>query len=262
MRSLFRTLVVAIATLVLTAGPSRAGTILYFSDGTLGTDRMAQALASPAVTGQHTVTTSPSLAAFTAAVATGNFDLVIFFEQNSNGAAYDAAWAAVAAHIAGGGLAIGDDWTRSNTHAAAFNTTFTNVNNQTGVTVTDPLLLTGITNPVDLFNPGWGAFSTGLTADAPATSAATFANGNSAIVFNKTNGTIFNGFLSDTFVNGPEGQRLYTNQINAIFGLAPSGGGSGSAATPEPTTLVAFGLMGAAGFGYVRRRLKGMPVVA
>lgn len=30
--------------------------------------------------------------------------------------------------------------------------------------------------------------------------------------------------------------------------------------TPEPATLAVFGLMGAAGFGYVRRRLKGAPV--
>ncbi len=33
-----------------------------------------------------------------------------------------------------------------------------------------------------------------------------------------------------------------------------------SAAVPEPATLAVFGLMGAAGFGYVRRRLKGAPV--
>ena len=36
----------------------------------------------------------------------------------------------------------------------------------------------------------------------------------------------------------------------------------GNAAVPEPTTLAVFGLMGAAGFGYIRRRLKGAPVAA
>ncbi len=35
-----------------------------------------------------------------------------------------------------------------------------------------------------------------------------------------------------------------------------------TSAVPEPTTLAVFGLMGAAGFGYVRRRLKGAPVAA
>lgn len=54
---------------------------------------------------------------------------------------------------------------------------------------------------------------------------------------------------------GPTGLRVQgiTGTAEPITGVAP---------VPEPATLAAFGLMGAAGFGYVRRRMKGAPVVA
>jgi hypothetical protein len=219
-------------------GTANAAAILYFKDLSVGTDRMASALT--AVSGTHTVTTAASLAAFTTSLSGGGFDLAIFFQQNSSGAAYEAAWAAIDAHIAGGGAAIGADWTRTATHADGFDTGFTGNVNDPAVTVTAASLLPGIANPVSLTNPGWGVFSTGLT---PGPCAATFGDGECAIVFGNGGRTIFNGFLNDTFADGAEGTQLYINEITALL------------AVPEPGTLalVALALLGFGAAGGVRR---------
>jgi hypothetical protein len=181
-------------------GSANAAQILYFSDLSVGTDRMAQALV--AVGGSHTITTAPNLASFTASLGGGGFNLGIFFQQNSSGGLYDSAWTALATHVAGGGAAIGADWSRNDSHASPFGTSFTGNVNQTAVTMTDSNLLAGITNPVDLFSPGWVVFSTGLV---PGTCGATFGNGECAIILGNGGRTIFNGFLNDTFVDGAEG---------------------------------------------------------
>jgi hypothetical protein len=203
---------------------------------------MAQALVG--VSGTHTVTTSPSLDAFTTSLLSSAFDLAIFFEQYSGGPLYDAAWTAMAAHIAGGGAAIGADWTSTGAHAAAFNTGFITNTNNTAFTVIETDLLLGITNPVSLLNPGWGIFSNALTPLAGGTCAATFSNGACAIVVGNNSRTKFNGFLDDTFVHGPEGVALYVNEINEVLGV------------PEPGTLslAVLALAGLAMGGRRRRR--------
>jgi hypothetical protein len=220
------------------APPARAGTILYFTDFVISDDRMAEALA--ALSGTHTVTPATSALDFAAKIATGDYDLGILFEHASTGPEFDAAFAALAAHIASGGLAIADDWSMDPTHAAAFETGFTGVVNETEFTVTDPALAVGLINPVELADPGWGVFSTGLTG-APA---ALFPSLSAAIVIGNDGRTIFNGFLSDTFADGAEGTRLYTNEIESVF----------AAEVPEPATIGLFvaGLLLAA-----RRRCAG-----
>lgn len=225
------------------AQPSRAGDILYYNDFSLGTDQMSLALS--ALAGTHTTTLASDPTDFATQIATGNFDMGIFFQQNSSGGDYDAAWAALATHIGNGGYAIGADWTQNNTHMAAFGASFGGTSNLNQFTITDPALLAGVGNPVDLTNPGWGVFSGDLNAIGSGASGADFTGGLSAIVIGNGGNTYFNGFLSDTFTTGSQGVQLYINEINAAF-----------AAVPEPTTMALLGMASVGGAGWLRLRRK------
>lgn len=229
--------------LVGTVERASASSILYFNDATIGTDRMAEALT--AVAGTHSVTTAASVANFTTLLTGGGFDLAIFFQQNfPTDLNYDAAFAALGAHLSGGGSAIATDWTLTNTHAAPFGATFTGGTNHTSLTVTDPTLLAGIGNPVNLVNPGWGVFSMDLSGSA---AAAWIGDPDAAIVIASGGRSIFNGFLSDTFVDGAEGRQLYINEINLALGAI-----EGPVPVPEPATL--FLLAAGAAVALYRRR--------
>jgi hypothetical protein len=238
--------VACVAMLVATAGQVQAGMILYYNDFSISTDRMSEALVG--LSGTHTTTTATSLSDFTTRIATGDYELVIFFQQNSSGSDYDAAFAALATHISQGGLAIATDWTGDATHSAAFQTDFTGGVNQTSFTVLDPALGTGLANPVTLTNPGWGVFSTDLSASG-GTVAAQFANSTGAVVVGNGGRTIWNGFTNDSFINGSDGVQLYTNEINSVFAAPP--------AVPEPSSLALFGIGACvAGLGSARRRRR------
>ena len=94
--------------------------------------------------------------------------------------------------------------------------------------MTDPGLAAGLSNPVNLINPGWGVFATDMNGSA----AAVFPNLAAAIVSGNGGRTLFNGFLSDTFSDGAEGTQLYINEIGAVLGTP----------VPEPASLLLFGL--------------------
>jgi hypothetical protein len=238
--------IVLAAALLLTIGARRAdaASILFFEDFTVGTSSM-----TPALVG-HTVTTAADPGNFATLLGGGGFDLAIFLQQNSSGSGYDNAFAAIATFLSGGGRAIAADWTRNNAHAAAFGANFAGNVNESTVTVTSAGLLSGVTNPVDLFNPGWGTFSTGLTAGGGAICGATFSSGECAVVIGLGGRAILNGFLSDTFVDSAEGTALFTNEINMALGIEGPG-----PTVPEPATLLLLGT-GLAALAVRARRRK------
>ncbi len=239
----------ALALLAVVAVPASAQNILYYNDYNVGTDSMGAALAGLPV--MYAVTTATSTGDFVTQLTGGGYDLAIFFEQNSSGSGYDAAFAALATFIGGGGAAIADDWTTWDpTHPAVFGAAYTGNTNDGTMTVTDASLAAGVSNPVSLYNPGWGVFSTGLNGG---TSAAVFVgSGESAIVIGNGGKTIFNGFLSDTFVDTATGVQLYTNEINLVLGDWVPGGPD----VPEPGALAMLAGMGLAGLGFVLRRSR------
>ena len=61
-------------------GMASAGSILYFNDYNVGTDRMAEALTGLSVT--YDINTVISSADFATEIATGNYDLGILMIQN------------------------------------------------------------------------------------------------------------------------------------------------------------------------------------
>jgi hypothetical protein len=224
MRRAIQLAMACVALLPAIAGQVQAGLIVYYNDYSIGTDSMGQALVS--LNGTHTTTNATSISDFTTKIATGDYDLGIFFLQNGSGVEVSNAFAALATHISQGGLAIATDWTRNATHSSAFQTGFIGGVNQTSFTVLDPALGTGLTNPVTLTNRGWATFSTDLSASG-GTVAARFANSTGAVVVGNGGRTIWNGFLSDTFINVSDGVQLYTNEINSVFASQPP------AAVPE-----------------------------
>ncbi len=164
----------------------------------------------------YTATVATSWSDFITKLGANNYGLAVAFNQN---------WpwdptiktnllAAFNTYLASGGSIVFTDWTYDNDFGALFETQFTGNNNQTQMTL-DPSILTGLTNPVTLVNPGWGVFSTGLTAIGGGVSLGTFLSGEDCIVRGNGGKTIVLGYLSDT-PPAADRQQLFMNLFNEV----------------------------------------------
>jgi hypothetical protein len=210
---------------ILPGGHAQPGKILYFVDGTNGTDEMAAALV--ALSPPNTVVTATSPTDFASKIAAGGFDLGIFSAQINYGPDYTAALNALGAFVTGGGKAIVNSWaTFAGFDLTQFGGTPTGDINGPATKVIG--FNTAIANPIAVTNttPGYPGFSTGLSLD-PTTGTAVAGefldpgngsgtNGEAAVVIGNSGRSIINGFLNDTA--GAQGEQLYENEINALLG--------------------------------------------
>lgn len=223
------------------AGSLSAASILYWADYSYSSNSMAGALAD--LTGTHTITTATGDTDFTTLLSGGGFDLAILAHQNYWSSSYTSD-EALAAFVLGGGRAIFQSWDLDSSTLVPYEAAFTGATNETSATVTNAALSAGLSsNPLSLFNPGYGIFSTGLSGTG--TSAATFGNGDTAIMVGNGGRSIVNGFLIDSIADYDDGKQLYKNEIGYVLG-------DGAPATPDAGSSLLLLAIGSGAIALVR----------
>ena len=184
--------------------------VLYYVDYNFGNDPFGQAFTALGIT----PTVASSYSDFESDLSSGSWDLVVLLNQGYE----DSTWETpLVNYVDGGGHAIVASWTHPQNVAAAFGATYTGNNDQSPITqtVSSPIW-NGVSNPFDLFNPGWGTWSTGLQATT-GQSIGTFPNGDGGIVVGNGGRTILNGFLENTATDPAQGLQLAENEIAATL---------------------------------------------
>lgn len=186
-----------------------AADALFYTTGTNADDFIVPALTSQG----FIVTIAADYPDFNAKLATGNYSLAVV--TNNGLCCYlGLDYPTVQNFINNGGCMIFNDWEMTQAYAALFEATFTGGSNLSPFTITDPLLATGISNPVAIANISWGTWSTELTAIGGGQVLATFPGGAAAIVRGNQGHTILLGYLSDT-PPAADRQKLFENVIKA-----------------------------------------------
>lgn len=168
---------------------------VVFIDSAIDPDSVVDGLVSLG----YSVTLASDWTNFDALLVSGNYGLAVGFVQNER--FYYPSVSAIQTFINNGGCMIYCDWNSNPAVAGVFEASFSGTYNHTAMTITDPGLSAGLTNPMPLANPtpfGWGIFSTGLNAIGSGQVLATFENGSAAIVRGNGGKTIMLGYLSDT----------------------------------------------------------------
>ena len=226
----------AIVTTIFAAVPASAANFLYYTDGVLGTDQFLSALGASG----NTYTVANDDADFLNLLQTRNYDVGALFVQDFDAVNYTATINSLSNFVAGGGQAIYADLSQNSALAAGFGVSFTGSINDTNLTILDPRFGTSVT----LTNPGWANFSSNLTALPGSTVAATFSNGDAAIVLGNGNRSIVYGFANDTTTT----PRVFRAGIELLAA-------NGTTAVPEPFTIIGT-IVGGTAAVRLRRRLK------
>lgn len=219
------------------------GTALVFVDMVHGNDGVVDALTANG----FTTTVATSASDFVTQLQSGGFDLAVLFTQGESATYYSISTTAISNFIASGKKMIFTTWTNDDAaYATLFDASFSGSTNLTTVTVTDPTIASGITNPIILSNPGWFiGFSIGLQAINGAEVLGTFENGNAAIVRGNGGNTIMLGYLSDAPALAQR-QAIFSNVSGAL--------GANPVPVPYSLIIVAFVLI-AAGVVFTKRKV-------
>jgi len=242
MKSILNILLALMAMTCLMMHSAQAANILYFNDSPGKEDFMGKALES--LSGVYSVTTVDDSGKFADLINSSEYQLGIFMVQGRESSEYASAIQTLGEFIDRGGLAIYTDWSMNNEFVGLFGAAWTGNYNLKQVEVMPPLD-TGLENPMDLQGPKDRTWSMGLSALKGSTVAATFDNGDGAIIIGMKGQTMVNGFLTDTMVNGDQGVQLFRNEI---YQLLP-----GPSPVPLPGTAVLLG-SGLLGLVSLRKR--------
>lgn len=196
--------------------------ILYFCDYIMGTDEMLNSFLDLPPGSNYTI--ADNSAEFAALLLSNPYDLAILFIQGNFSEYYEDAIYALSDYVNNGGSGIYYDWSGNNTYAALFGFTYTGNINNTEITVLPPLSEGLSVNPIDVVNPDWGIFSTGMqTTDGIVL--ATFSDGEAAIIMTIEGRMLVYGFANDA-VELPE---IFNQGFGLIFSV------------PEDVYLCSFG---------------------
>jgi len=169
---------------------------LVYIDGTLADDKVEEALAAQSCN----VTIATDDSDFATKIATGDYNLAVLFSQN-NSTPGSISTSILSTYLATGGLMVYAtfDYNGSGSYAALFNAGFTNNESFSTVTLNDAMMIAKAgSTTFTITNPGWGTYSTGLSAATGGTVLAAFENGDAAMVLGNAGHTMMLGYLSDT----------------------------------------------------------------
>lgn len=195
--------------------------ILYYVDEIKGTDMMAEALdaLSDDVSFDINVTTAVSSSDFKAELDSQDWDLVIVACQEHPTSTYLGSFedSGLEDYVNNGGRVISCYWSAADIdYLTFFGATSSGDYNETSMDVTySDLSENLVSNPVPILTSVWGEwYSTGLS---PATEgdieAASFENGESAIIISNNGRTIINGFYVDVISD----DTLFINEIKYVL---------------------------------------------
>lgn len=166
----------------------------------------------------YSVTIAADAVDFSTQLQSGGFTLAVYFTQAFE-SDYYGNYTEIANFIAGGGEMLYTTYGElvDEPYANLFEASITTNTNLVTVTVSDPTIASGISNPFTLSDPGWYTFSVGLNAIGSGEVLATFENGDAAMIRGNGGRTIMLGYLSDA-TPAAENQAIFSNVESAVAG--------------------------------------------